>query len=87
MRNDSPGARADYSNSNAPTSQNDPPGSGRKYQFKTLRLNFWRPGDSVLEHEDEVRYGIPVEQDPDLQAEILKKYGQTERLDHMWLYR
>ena len=66
---------------------NDPPGSGRTYKFKTLKLNFWRPGDSVLEHEDEIRYGIPVDQNPQRQAEILGKYGQSERLDHLWLYR
>jgi hypothetical protein len=26
---------------------------------KTLKLNFWRPGDEFLEHEREFRYGIP----------------------------
>jgi hypothetical protein len=37
----------------------DPIGKGRKIQRKILKLNFWRPGDQFLEHEEEVRYGIP----------------------------
>lgn len=65
----------------------EPPGSGRLYSYKTLQLNFWRPGDSVLEHEDEVRYGVPVDSDPVLQTHILDAFGLTERLDHLWVYR
>lgn len=64
-----------------------PPGSGRVYNYKTLQLNFWRPGDSVLEHEREVRYGVPVDSDPVLQAHILDAFGLPERLDHLWIYR
>ncbi|MEO8496146.1 MAG: hypothetical protein ABI614_13835 [Planctomycetota bacterium] len=64
-----------------------PPGSGRLYNYKTLQLNFWRPGDSVLEHEREIRYGVPVDTDPVLQAHILDSFGLTERLDHLWIYR
>jgi hypothetical protein len=37
----------------------DPIGKGRKLYRKTLKLNFWRPGDQYLEHEEEIRYGIP----------------------------
>jgi hypothetical protein len=37
----------------------DPVGKGRKTIHKTLKLNFWRPGDQYLEHEDEIRYGRP----------------------------
>ena len=65
----------------------EPPGSGRIFTYKTLQLNFWRPGDSVLEHESEIRYGVPVDTDPVLQAHILDAYGLTERLDHLWIYR
>lgn len=54
---------------------------------KTLKLNFWRPGDSVLEHEEEIRYGIPLDQDTEKQAAILKMYEQQERLDYVWVYR
>lgn len=64
-----------------------PPFSGRAFTFKTLKLNFWRPGDSVLEHEREIRYGVPVDTDPNLQAHILDSYGLTERLDYLWIYR
>jgi hypothetical protein len=37
----------------------DPIGKGRKLLRKTLKLNFWRPGDEFFETEDEIRYGIP----------------------------
>jgi hypothetical protein len=37
----------------------DPPGTGRRPQRKTLKLNFWRPGEDYLEHEEQIRYGIP----------------------------
>ncbi len=33
------------------------PGAGRKYSAKTLQLNFWRPGDTVAENDEEIRYG------------------------------
>lgn len=36
---------------------------GRKYFYKTLKLNFWRPGDELNEHEDEIRLGGPGELD------------------------
>ena len=41
----------------------DPVGTGRKLVRKTLRLNFWRPGDEYREHEGEIRYGFPGEVD------------------------
>jgi hypothetical protein len=31
----------------------------RRMSVKTLKLNFWRPGDEVAEHEREIRYGVP----------------------------
>ena len=57
------------------------------HQLKTLQLNFWRPGDVVYEHEEEIRYGVPAVSDPAEQAKILTKYGITERVDHLWVYR
>jgi hypothetical protein len=33
--------------------------AGRRLSRKTLKLNFWRPGDPYFEHEEEIRYGIP----------------------------
>lgn len=38
-------------------------GTGRKLVQKTLKLNFWRPGDEFLEHEREIRFGVPGELD------------------------
>ena len=43
--------------------KDDPVGTGRKLVRKTLRLNFWRPGDEYYEHEGEIRYGYPGEVD------------------------
>jgi hypothetical protein len=64
-----------------------PPGTGRTFTFKTLQLNFWRPGDTEREHEKEIHYGVPVESDPDRQQAVLDKYGLTRRLDYLWVYR
>jgi len=41
----------------------DPIGKGRKWVRKTLKLNFWRPGDEYYEHEKEFRVGLPGEVD------------------------
>jgi len=38
-------------------------GKGRRLASKTLRLNFWRPGDEFNLREEEIRYGIPGEVD------------------------
>src|SRR5690606_19090740 len=39
------------------------PLSYRQYQQKTLKLNFWRPGDQLDENEREIRLGSPGEVD------------------------
>ncbi|MDP6444459.1 MAG: hypothetical protein QGG36_22005 [Pirellulaceae bacterium] len=65
----------------------DPPTTGRILRYKTLQMNFWRPGDSVFEHEREIRYGIPIREDAREQADILTQYGLGLRLDHLWIYR
>lgn len=67
--------------------QGDPPGTGQQLLSKALQLNFWRPGDDRHEHEDEIRFGVPYEEDPLRQIEILSKYGLKQRLDHLWVYR
>jgi len=41
----------------------DPTAKGRVYQTQVLKLNFWRPGDTLDEQEDEIRFGIPGEVD------------------------
>ncbi len=38
-------------------------GKGRRRFQKTLKLNFWRPGDEYAEDETEIRYGFPGEVD------------------------
>jgi hypothetical protein len=65
----------------------DPLGSGRVYQFKTLQLNFWRPGDTIDPHEREIRYGIPIDSDQESQQAIIRRYGLDQRLDYLWVYR
>lgn len=57
------------------------------YLVKTLQLNFWRPSDTINEHEREIRYGIPAVSNTDEQARILANYGLAQRLDHLWVYR
>ncbi len=37
----------------------DPLGKGRRLSRKTLKLNFWRPGDEFYETEGEIRFGAP----------------------------
>lgn len=65
----------------------DPPLTGRTFKFKTLQLNFWRPGDSVFQHEEEIHFGVPIETSPEDQAAVLKHYGLSKRLDYLWVYR
>ena len=36
----------------------DAPANGRKFEYKTLQLNFHRPGDALDEREDEIRLGV-----------------------------
>ena len=68
-------------------SANSAPTSARRFAYKTLQLNFWRAGDSVLEHEEEVRFGARIDPDPAKQAAILKHYSISKPLDYLWLYR
>lgn len=65
----------------------DPPATGRTIRAKTLQLNFWRPGDTVNEVEDEVRFGVPYDADLQRQAKILGAYDLQERVDYRWDYR
>ena len=65
----------------------DAPGTGRKFTKKTLQLNFWRPGDTVDPHEEEIRYGCRIDPDQADQQAIFTEYGIDKPLDHIWLYR
>lgn len=63
------------------------PGEGKSYGLKTLQLNFYRAGDALHEHEEEIKYGVPLDSDPDEQARFLKLYDVPKPLDSLWLYR
>ncbi len=54
----------------------DPPGTGREILAKTLQLNFWRPGDTIKEQEDEIYFGVPVRRRmPSVKKQILSAFG------------
>lgn len=36
----------------------DPPGKGRQFEYKTLKINFYKPGDEFRTVEDQIRLGI-----------------------------
>ncbi len=57
----------------------DSPGKGREFAKKVLQLNFWRPGDRFLQHENEVRYGVPAGKG--------SLYGTEDGVAHQWVYR
>lgn len=65
----------------------DPPGTGREIVSKALQLNFWRPGDTVNEVEDEIRFGMPYDADAERQKKVLDAFGLPERVDYLWVYR
>ena len=58
--------------------------SDEELTYKTLQLNFWRPGDAVFEAEAEFRYGVPGLTDNRPQS--LKLYGITEPRANRWIY-
>ena len=62
-------------------------GNEIKYLQKTLVLNFSRPGDTVNELEDHIRYGVPALSDPERQRYVLQQFDLKERLDHYWVPR
>jgi hypothetical protein len=60
----------------------------KTYLRKTLQLHFWRPGDTINQKEDQIRYGVPAFVDPETQAFALKQFGGLEkRLAYLWIYR
>jgi hypothetical protein len=46
------------------------PDGKRVYQYKTLQLNFWRPGDTRAEAADKIRFGVPLVENPVEQVRI-----------------
>ena len=65
----------------------DNSGPGENLKFKTLQLNFWRPGDTYRESEDRIRYGMPKVTDSAKKTRLLDIYGLDEEADYRWLYR
>jgi hypothetical protein len=59
--------------------QGDPLGRGRRFTWKTLQLNFWRPGDELDQNEREIRFG------PAPERSFL--YDVPEGVAYRWLYR
>ncbi len=54
-------------------------GEGRSFVRKTLQLNFWRPGDEMLQDEREIRYGVPVGKSA--------LYDVEDGVAYRWVYR
>jgi hypothetical protein len=76
-----------FEDAEGPYRPEDPPGAGRTFEHKTLQLNFYRPGDHIIQDERQFRFGIPVVADQQQQERILDMYGVEERVDHLWVYR
>jgi hypothetical protein len=62
-------------------------GADETYLRKALRLNFFRPGDTINQTEDQIRFGVPAYQDSAEQEYVLKQYGIDSRLDYDWVFR
>jgi hypothetical protein len=63
--------------------------SGGEKQFlrKTLRIYFWRPGDSFNVPKDRIYLGSPAYEDPNRVQYYLDQFSLKERLDYQWIYR
>src|SRR6056297_124952 len=58
-----------------------------KLPKKVLQLNFYRPGDTVRQTDDEIRFGIPAYTNEEERGHILRQYDLDKRLDYQWIYR
>ncbi|MEM1224880.1 MAG: hypothetical protein AAGJ40_04250 [Planctomycetota bacterium] len=67
--------------------EQDGEGPEAPYRRKALTLNFFRPGDSMAQTEDRVRFGVPAYENEAEQAYILERYGLEKRLDYRWTFR
>jgi hypothetical protein len=57
----------------------DAPGRGRQFVYKTLQLNFWRPGDGLTPNERDFRFGVPLDK--------AYLYGVADGVAYRWVYR
>ena len=67
--------------------QQDGEGDDAPYRRKVLQLNFFRPGDTMAQTDDRIRFGVPSYEDKDEQKYVLGRYNLTERLDYRWDFR
>lgn len=63
----------------------DSTGTGRQMVRKTLKLNFWRPGDAFNFSEKDIRYGVPIPSSVKIPTEDQK--GVQAPVDYEWVYR
>ena len=54
---------------------------------KTLQINFYRPGDTVDEHDEEIFVGPPTDDDPEVRSRMLELYRIDSPLEYLWIYR
>jgi len=62
-------------------------GGEKRFLRKTLRIYFWRPGDSIDVSRDRIFLGPPAYEDPARVKYFLDQWGLKERLDYEWIYR
>ncbi|TWU57035.1 hypothetical protein Poly51_29560 [Rubripirellula tenax] len=67
--------------------EQDGEGPKAPYRRKALQLNFYRPGDSMNQVDDQILFGVPAYANDSEQQYILKQYGLSERLDYRWIFR
>lgn len=62
-------------------------GPDSPFRKKALRLNFYRPGDTINQTDDLIRFGVPPYQNAAEQEYVLQQYGIEKRLDYDWVFR
>ena len=62
-------------------------GGEKRFLRKTLRIYFWRPGDSIDVARDRIVLGPPAFEDEERVKYFLNQWGLKERLDYQWIYR
>lgn len=59
----------------------------KNFDRKTLRVYFWRPGDSIDESKDRILLGLPALENRERLDYYLQQFNLQERLDYQWIYR
>ncbi len=57
----------------------DPPGKGRVLTYETLLLNFWRPGEDIVEDQRIIQFGFP-------EMKRVDEFG-IPKVDSSWIFR